>query len=303
MCLTFHGVKMAILESLHHAVRTNPFLGRLALRSIPNICWYCTVRDIGVMNINLRKNRSYWLRDPIEGEMFVLGAMRQLIRPGDVAFDVGANIGLHVRFLVQRFGAQKVIAFEPISENVALLKKNLEIGHCEGRVEVVRLALADFDGLDEFQIDDLSSASGSLNVVTRGAASQGRKQYGFTPLTQKVAVAKLDTLMERGDLPIPNLIKVDVEGAEERLLKGALGLLKKHSPNLIIELHGAEPARAVIRLLSEEGYHIFGYLNADQGGIYKEIEAGEIAEIRDQYSLQFCAASRHRETLAMHKDY
>src|SRR5262249_55222707 len=158
--------------------------------------------------------------------------LRQLVRPGDVVFDAGANIGLHVRFLVRCFGTRKVIAFEPISQNVELLAKNVQLGHCENRVQIFQLALADFDGEDEFQVDDISTASGSLNVITCGEACQARKQYGFSPLTQKVTVARIDTLRARGDLPIPNVIKVDVEGAEERLLRGGLGTLRTYSPNL-----------------------------------------------------------------------
>ena len=101
---------MEILKSVHHAVRTHPTLGRMALYAIPDIRWSVNVRGIGLMSIRLRRNRSYWLRDPLYNESFMLGAMQRLIRPNDIVFDVGANLGLYVRFMVQRFGAGKVIA-------------------------------------------------------------------------------------------------------------------------------------------------------------------------------------------------
>jgi FkbM family methyltransferase len=137
-----------------------------------------------------------------------------------------------------------VVAFEPMSQNVRLLKRNVRLGHSEKHVQLVQAALADFDGEDQFQVDNVSTASGSLNVITHGEPSEARKQYGFGPLTETVTVARVDTLVDRGQVPVPTLIKVDVEGAEARLLRGATGTLVKYAPNLVMELHGPEVARA-----------------------------------------------------------
>jgi FkbM family methyltransferase len=292
-----------LLGKLQHAVRTRPALTRMALRAIPDINWNIKVRDIGPMNISIRKNRSYWLRDPVESEYFVLGSLQRLVRPGDTVFDAGANIGLHVRFLVQIFGANKVVAFEPMSQNLAVLRKNIRLGYCEKHVQLVQAALADFDGEDEFQIDNVSSASGTLNVITHGEPCYARKYYGFGPLTERVTVARIDTLVDRGEVPIPTLIKVDVEGAEARLLRGAARTLVTHAPNLVIELHGPEVARAVVRFLLEIGYHVFGHLNLNGSQSYKEIKAADIGAITGLYSLQRCVAGRNRELIETHSDY
>jgi FkbM family methyltransferase len=289
-----------LLDKLYGAVRTRPALGRMALRAIPDIQWNIKVREIGLMNISIGKNRSYWLRDPVEQESFVLGALRGLVRPGDVVFDAGANIGLHVRFFVQIFRASNVVAFEPMSQNLAVLRKNIRLGHCEKHVQLVPVALADFDGEDAFQIDDVSTAGGSLNVITHGEPCQPRKQYGFGPLTETVTVARIDALVNRGQVPVPALIKVDVEGAEALLLRGAIETLVKYAPNLVIELHGPEVAQAVVKLLLEVGYHVFGCLNQS---CYKEIKGDDIGAITGLYSLQRCVAGRNRELIGTHSDY
>lgn len=288
---------MPILRSLNHVIRTHPALGRMAIRAIPDMRWTLNVRGVGPMTISLRRNRSYWLRDPLTHEAFMLGAMQRLIHPGDVVFDVGANIGLYVRFMVQRFGAGKVIAFEPMSQNLAFLNRNIRLGHCQDTVHVVAKALADYDGIDSFQIDDMSSASGTLDIVAKGEASQGRRQYGFAPVTETVNVARLDSLIESTELPVPRVVKVDVVGAECRLLHGAAQTLKRQGPDLAIELHGPEASRAVIRFLLDAGYHIFGFLQTSRGRAYKEIVATDIAEITNPYSLHHCVASRDRERL------
>jgi FkbM family methyltransferase len=288
---------MRIFNGLHGAIRTHATLGRIALYAIPSVRWIVKIRGIGPMSINLRRNRSYWLRDPLYHESFMLGAMQQLIRPNDIVFDVGANIGLYARFMIQHFGASRVIAFEPMTLNLGLLYQNIRRGNCQDRVEVIGAALADYDGTEEFQIDDISSASGTLNVVTRGGSSEARQQYGLPPVTETVTVARLDTMVEGGFLPVPNVIKVDVEGAEERVLRGATRTLEKHSPTLAIEFHGAKETRAVVRFLLHIGYSVFGYLNTDKGKLYKEIIASDIDEITGPYSLHHCIAGRDRKVL------
>jgi FkbM family methyltransferase len=265
--------------------------------AIPDVQWSVSIRGIGPMNISLRKNRNYWLRDPLAHESFILAALQCLVRRGDVVIDAGANIGLYSRFLVQQFGAGKVVAVEPMEQNQSYLHRNIRLGNCEDQVLVVRAALADFDGEDEFQTDNMSSASGTLTVVTGGKPCQGRRQYGLPPLREKVRVARLDTLVEGGHVPVPQVIKMDVEGAEERLLRGAVRLLQGEKPKLAIELHGAKVARAVVRFLWAFEYHVFGFLDTNTGRHYKEITPFDIDAITGEYSLHFCAASRDREDL------
>ena len=53
---------MRIFDSLHAAIRTHATFGRIALYAIPSVGWSVNIRSIGPMSINLRRNRSYWLR-------------------------------------------------------------------------------------------------------------------------------------------------------------------------------------------------------------------------------------------------
>jgi FkbM family methyltransferase len=278
-------------------MREYPALGRIALYAIPNISVNIGVSDIGPLSIRLRSNRSYWLRDPLLHERFMLGAMQRLIQPGDIVFDVGANIGLYVRFIVQKLRAEQVIAFEPSSENCKNLRRNIRLGRCEDRTTILSMALADFDDASEFQTDNISTATGTLSVVTGGAPSEARRQYGLSAAVEMVKVARLDSLLETGAVPVPAVIKVDIEGAEERFLRGAADTLREYRPHLAIELHGADVSRRVVTFLLDLGYFVFGFLNNNGGKVYKELGIADLAKINSAYALHHCVASSDRELL------
>jgi FkbM family methyltransferase len=286
-----------MLSYLQNWVRASPRLGKIAIKSIPDLKFHIDVEPIGSMAIRLRQHRMFWLRHPLIFEGFMLGALRRLVRKGDVIYDIGANIGLYSRFMAQCFDASRVYAFEPIENNRTLLVENLRLGRCESRVEIVPLAVSNEDGTCEFQIDDLTSNSGTLDAVTHGNPSQSRAQYGLPPATIRVPVACLDTLVESKGFATPALIKLDVEGAEALALEGAKSLLSQHGPYLVIELHGAEAGRQVLQVLWSVNYHCFGYLEKNGARAYQEITPVDLEHITDQYSLHFLVASREPANL------
>lgn len=245
---------ISFVRSLANSLRTRPLVGRWALRMIPDVPWTVQVEGIGPFRIRLRRNRSWWLRKPLESESFPFAMLRHWVRPGDVVYDCGANLGLYDRFLVSNLGAGRVVAFEPSAENRRFLAANLALGGIADHVTVVPVALADEDGLAEFQVDDVQTASGTLSKVTGGKPSEGRRNLRLGPLTEQVLCRRLDTVVAEEGLPLPDVIKIDVEGAEPLLLRGAAGLLRERRPKLVVELHGAAVAREVISLLHEFGY-------------------------------------------------
>jgi FkbM family methyltransferase len=101
-------------------------------------------------------------------------------------------------------------------------------------VKVVQAALADKTGLAGFTVD-------------RGKSQNASVRVGDSPLV--VATMSLDELVERHGFPPPNLIKLDVEGAEACVLDGARLTLERHQPVAFVALHGREQATRCLRLL------------------------------------------------------
>jgi FkbM family methyltransferase len=288
---------MGLVSTLHHKVRTTPWLGRFALQAIPDLRWHVSVEPVGKFEIRLRRNRGYWLRSPLSNDGFMMGALTRLIKPGDVIYDIGANIGLYSRFLVQKFQASRVYAFEPAQANRPQLARNLVFGDCSEKVTIMPLAVGDEDGSTEFQVDDISSHAGTLNAVTHGGASSSRSQYNLPPVSETVQVRRLDSLIRDENMKLPNVMKIDIEGAEAMALRGGMKLLRERGPNLVIELHGAPVAVEVLKVLWECDYHCFGYLETSAGTYYKELEASDLPLITEKYSLHFVAASKRADDL------
>lgn len=250
-------------------LRRRPAIARMALRCIPDVRKTIQLNQLGPFVIRLRRNRSWWLRDPLASERPTLGYLKRFVRPGDVAYDVGANIGLYSRFLADVCDAGRVVAFEPMSDNLDLLRRNIEIDpKARERVRVVDAALGDADESASLQIDDVMSASAVLDRVSGGRPSQGRSQLGLAAKTETVRVTRLDTLVfDAADpLPPPRVIKVDIEGAELMMLRGAVRTLAEHRPIVVAEFHELpEVSAGVIGLLESQGYHVFSSALADDG--------------------------------------
>ncbi len=296
-----HGLRRVVMRaatSVANWLRGHPSLARWALKLLPDVPLTITIPEIGPLRIFTRRQRSYWLRHPLTHERFPLAALQALTKPGDVVYDVGANIGLYTRFCISSFHASRVVAFEPMRANRVQLRHNVELGRIGDRVTIFPYALTDVDAVQELQIDDVSSASAALGTVTGNRASEGRRHYGMPPKSEPVECRRLDSVIAADRPPLPDVIKCDIEGAEGLFLAGALQTLREHSPRLVVEVHGAEKAREVYRVLTTSGYACAGRVGphlAPSG--YCRLDASIIEGVRGPYDLHFLLASKSPEDL------
>lgn len=185
-------------------------------------------------------------------ETFVL---RALLRNGDTMIDIGAHIGWFALNAAQRIGnTGKVVAFEPNPHCLKSLRQNVHLNDFLN-IAVEACAVSDTNGTSTFWIGD--DMAGSL------VASNTQRLTNESIRGLKVRLQTLDSCSKTHDMRRLTVIKIDVEGAELRVLKGAHRLLKRLKPHLIIEiqedsLHAAGSSREeVFAFLSSFGYKPF----------------------------------------------
>ncbi|MHB1593647.1 MAG: FkbM family methyltransferase [Streptosporangiaceae bacterium] len=171
----------------------------------------------------------------------------ELVRPGDVVWDVGANLGLFSLAAAVAAGPQgHVLALEPDVLLATMLCRSVSANPGHAPVDVLPLAAAGDLGLARFHIARRNRSTSHLDGF-------GTNQTGGVRATRLVPTVTLNWLAER--FPRPNLIKIDVEAAEVGVLAGAGDVLRT-PPRIICEV-ASENARAVRDLLVPHGYAFY----------------------------------------------
>jgi FkbM family methyltransferase len=204
------------------------------------------------------------VRGPLRGARFVLGAaagegggasvyvnrvepaktqvLLSVLRPGQTVYDVGANVGYFTLLASRQVGlGGRVVAFEPFARNIAYLHRHVELNGA-ANVTIVPAACADTTGIARFAPGTDCAEGRLIEAPVAGAAA-----------IQFVPTVTIDDVVAQSGL-VPDLLKVDVEGAEERVLKGAARTLASARPILLLGVHSAALRSACTTLLAAHGY-------------------------------------------------
>jgi FkbM family methyltransferase len=185
-----------------------------------------------------------------EYERPVQEAISSLIKPCDVFYDIGANIGFFSVLAGRLTGsAGRVFAFEPVPENASLIERNRRLNHLNN-IEILRMAASLHSGKSELL---LAHCAGGAVLKSAGTPPD---QSG----SMVVETRSIDALVQRREIQPPDIVKIDVEGAEMNVLLGMAEVLDQWGPKIIIEVDDAdktrcqEKLRACIEFLETFGY-------------------------------------------------
>lgn len=165
------------------------------------------------------------------------------LNPGDVFYDIGANIGFYSTIAARLVGSNgHVYAFEPFSQSAQAARKNAAINHFDN-VTVIVTAVSSRSGIIFLDTEGPSTRHFSVS----GDCAQGRL---------KIKAITIDDFLETSAARPPNLVMIDVEGAELDVLQGMMRTLRSHRPVLMVEVHwlGTEFTRYVREHLEPLGY-------------------------------------------------
>ncbi|MCA1656653.1 MAG: FkbM family methyltransferase [Actinobacteria bacterium] len=192
-----------------------------------------------------------------------LDLLRRYLRPGDVALDVGANIGHFTATIGRAVGAEGFVhAFEPLASNRERLRRTLELNGLQSRVEVVAAAVTAQAG--EVSIVDYGEGFGSW-ATTKPAEHDLRGDVPHDATTIAVPGVTLDDYCREHAIEHVAVLKIDVEGAEFDVIDGATALLAAGADMLVVECSDStltaalrpEIDAAVARVL-DSGWYLLG---------------------------------------------
>lgn len=216
------GIPLRVARALREWPSAVYWEGRLALRSLRRQVHPRATRRVGGLRIALAITSSsehYRADTYATKEPETIDWLRSRLREGDVFFDVGANVGLYSIFAAMFRPTARVYAFEPESHNFSSLCRNLLLNRLDNVLPCC-IPLSDREGFDAFHVYALEPGSALHSLGGPSELREGRET-----MRQGTIATTLDALTTRHGLPRPALLKLDVDGIEERILAGAESLL------------------------------------------------------------------------------
>jgi FkbM family methyltransferase len=184
---------------------------------------------------------------------------------GEILYDVGANVGMYSIYAGVR--NVKVFAFEPEAQNFALLNRNIAINGLQDSVVGFNLALSPMQQLNYLFVSS-ELIGGACNNFGESLDHNGKPVVA--KYRQGAFSVPVDDLWERFGLPLPNYVKIDVDGLEPEIIKSALATLR--SPllkSILVELNEQLPEHMqAVEIIKSNGFSLATKYHApefDQG--------------------------------------
>jgi FkbM family methyltransferase len=199
------------------------------------------------LHLNLRNEVAYWLG---RYDATTQALLMKFCLPGCVFYDIGANLGFFsfgVANLTWPTG--KVIAFEPAPENCARFKEMRTRNNLQDRIELVEAAAWSYTSTG------VPFKRGVPRTAHGGVLADGVSPVLAEGDTLLVPAVSLDDFLHQGR-PAPDVLKIDVEGGECEVLKGAAEVFCRTKPTLICEVHREQAAQWIADWLAQRGYSL-----------------------------------------------
>lgn len=192
--------------------------------------------------------------------------IHSFFREGDVFYDIGANVGAYSLVAAKHLRGQiRVYAFEPSFPTFKQLSANIVLNGCQDWLVPLQIALSDRTGIATLNYSSLMPG-GALHAVGEAVDYKGEE---FRPVVKLPVLGfALDDLVRQFDLPIPSHVKLDVDGIELSILRGAEGTFRNTAlRSVLVEiLEGDAGSAQVIAWLERAGLRVHSRHKYSQGG-------------------------------------
>jgi FkbM family methyltransferase len=270
---------MVCLET--HKVSLQPHTAPISGLQRILLALYSLVSRTGLLSTRVGRRAFAFAYDLYKSrwEAAEIMALKRFVSPGTVIIDVGANIGFFTRRFAEwvRPGGI-VIAIEPEARNFASLTAMIS-----------RRGLVNVEPIQAVAAE--SPGTLKLHVNKRHPGDHRISESGT-----EVRAVTLDGIMEHHGWPRVSLVKIDVQGAEERVLRGSIKTIQRFKPAVSIELDEAaltamgSNAQTVLEMMAAEGYHVC------------RVEAGKLTSaLPVKHVLSLCRPGRYADFVLVPK--
>jgi len=156
------------------------------------------------------------------------------MKPGEVFWDIGANIGLYT-LLAWKQGLQ-VVAFEPESQNFAVLIRNLAMNQCKDKAVAFPFCLSDGNTVDTLRLSSLQAGGSCHSYASDLNFKMVEKEWAYE---QGSVAFSGDSLVESFGIRPPDHVKIDVDGFENKVLSGLREIVLKSAKSVLVEMDSA----------------------------------------------------------------
>jgi FkbM family methyltransferase len=203
-------------------------------------------------------------------EEFLIRQILDVTSPQSVVLDIGAERGIHTTFISAK--AARVFSVEPDEENRQLLNANIQLNR-RTNVTILPFAIVDSDKEVHLKTSGVRGKAPRLAELVRTRQSDERKFQRIETLNGR----SLDSLIEHGEMEIPDIMKIDIEGAEGYALDGGGKLLSgeygKKPQHVFMEIHPSMlpeqyTPTGILQKMKEKGYEIARQWERNNESIY-----------------------------------
>lgn len=210
---------------------------------VPDISWTLPLANDLKLVASTKKHLGLFRRRARQREAAMASLLASYVRPDGVIYDIGANIGLYtVVFAGNR--TRKVISFEPSDTAYPYLQRNIA-ANALTNVDAHQIVLSDRAGTCRFTLDTITTATSHCSEVDEPGV--------------ELPCADLDSYIAKHRLLPPDLIKMDVEGHDQAVLRGMVTCLSRDRPAVFVEggLRAANGEIGAITFLQTVGYTVW----------------------------------------------
>jgi FkbM family methyltransferase len=200
---------------------------------------------------------------PCSKEPWTVRWLEEQLRAGDVLYDVGANIGAYALIAAALHDDVQVVALEPGYANYSALCDNIALNELHDRVVALPVALAERTELQTLHYSDPAPGAAELEVAPTESTHR-----------RPVLAFRLDDLLEQFALRAPTLAKLDVDGAEGGVLRGATRTLERSGlRSLLVEMR-RDRVEDVVGVLEHAGFSVLRWIEERDGAPLRYVSYG-----------------------------